>query len=364
MKLKTTSAADGFIMPAEWEAHREIWMLWPERTDNWRNGAKPAQRAFTKVAEAIVKHTPLIVGVSKSQYTNAVHCLPKEARVLEISNDDSWIRDCGATIVKNHKTNEIRGVDWEFNAWGGLVDGLYFPWDQDDLVAQKMTQYYKINRYRTEGFVLEGGSIHVDGKGTLLVTEACLLSKGRNSHLNKKEIEKHLKDYLGVTKIIWLPHGIFNDETNEHVDNFANFAPDNKVIIAWTDDKKDPQYPWCQAAYEILSKETNALGHKLEVIKMQTPNHIYVTKEEAEGVDAVDGTLPRQEGDRQAASYVNYLITNNAIIMPTFNDKVHDENAIKVIKKAYPGFKIETVYAREILLGGGNIHCITQQVPK
>lgn len=363
--LNTTPSQDGFRMPAEWEEHKNIWILWPERTDNWRNGAKPAQEIFVDVIKKISKHTEVILGVNQGQYANAVSHVGdlKNVKVLEISNDDSWIRDCGFTAVKNEK-GEIRAVDWDFNAWGGLVDGLYFPWDKDEQVALKMAQYYGIDRYKTEGFVLEGGSIHVDGKGTVMVTEACLLSEGRNPDMSKEEIEKKLLDYLGAKKVIWLPNGIYNDETNEHVDNFANFAPDNKIVLAWTDDESDPQYAFSKAAYDILSKETSADGKPFEIIKLHTPNHVLVTKEESQGVDAIDGTLPREEGDRQAASYVNYLITNKAIILPQFDDPKHDKNAVEVLKQAYPGYTIETFAGREVVLGGGNVHCITQQVPK
>ncbi len=364
--LNTNPKDDGFIMPPEWAPHSHIWILWPERTDNWRNGAKPAQNAFVEVIKKIAKYTLVIVGVNQTQFANALSHLDKinNVKILEISNDDSWIRDCGFTIVKNPQTQEIRAVDWEFNAWGGLHDGLYFPWDKDADVAIKMAHYHEIDRYKAKDFVLEGGSIHIDEHGTILTTEACLLSKGRNPHLNKKQIEEKLLKYLGAKKVIWLPHGIYNDETNEHVDNFANFAPGNKILLAWTDDENDPQHKWSKEAFEILKNTTNANGDHFEIIKVHTPNHILVTKEESLGVDMVEGTLPRQEGDRQAASYINYLITNKALIVPIFNDQKWDQKALDQLQKAYPGFAIETVYAREIILGGGNIHCIVQQVPK
>ena len=152
---------------------------------------------------------------------NARSMLPGEIRVVELSNNDSWIRDCGPTFVVNDK-GEVRGVDWDFNAWGGLVNGLYFPWDQDDLVAQKVINIEHVDRYKAP-FVLEGGSIHTDGEGTLLTTEECLLDEGRNPELSKEEIEENLKEYLNVEKIIWLKNGVYNDETNGHVDNIVLF---------------------------------------------------------------------------------------------------------------------------------------------
>lgn len=358
--FETSPKKDGFRMPGEFEKHDGCWMIWPERPDNWRLGAKPAQKVFAEVAAAIGKYEPMTVCVSNAQYDNARHMLPEYVRVVEMSTDDSWIRDCGATFVINGE--EVRGVDWSFNAWGGLVDGLYFPWDKDDHVARKMCDIERLDRYRLDDFVLEGGSIHVDGQGTLIVTEECLLSEGRNSHLTKEEIEDVLKEYLNLEKIIWIPYGIYNDETNGHVDNIIHYVAPGKVVLAWTEDKNDPQYEICQKAFEVLNNETDAKGRKLEIVKLMLPANILITKEESEGVDAVDGTLPRNEGDRLAASYANFYIANGAVVLPVFNDP-NDEKAIETLKSVFPDREVVAIYAREILLGGGNIHCITQQQP-
>ena len=258
---------------------------------------------------------------------------------------------------------EVRAIDWEFNSWGGLVDGLYFPWDQDDKIAQKVCEIENVNTYRTDGFILEGGSIHVDGEGTCIVTEECLLSEGRNSHLTKEEIEEKLKEYLNIEKIIWIKNGIYNDETNGHVDNICCFSRPGEMLLAWTDDEQDPQYNISKSAYDLLTNETDAKGRKLKVHKIHIPNPILITKEESEGVDSVDGTLPREEGDRQAASYINFYIANGAIIFPLFNDEKYDKLAEEKLKEVFQDRKVVGVYAREIILGGGNIHCITQQQP-
>lgn len=357
---QTSPKADGFRMPGEFEQHDGCWMIWPERQDNWRLGAKPAQAVFAKVAEAIARFEPMTVCVSQAQYNNARHMLADNIRVVEMSNDDSWIRDCGPTYVVNE--NEVRGIDWTFNAWGGLEDGLYFPWDKDDMVARKVCEISGHDRYRYDDFILEGGSIHVDGEGTLITTEECLLSEGRNSDLTREEIEDVLKESLNLEKIIWLPLGIYNDETNGHVDNIMHYVAPGKVVLAWTEDKNDPQYEICQTAYEILSNETDAKGRKIEVVKLLLPANILITKEESEGVDTVDGTLPRVEGDRLAASYANFYIANGGIIVPIFDDP-NDSKAIETLQSVFPDREIVGIYAREILLGGGNIHCITQQQP-
>ncbi len=360
-RIHSTPKKDGFHMPGEFERHRGAYIIWPERTDNWRLGAKPAQSAFVRVAEAISQFEPVTVCVSAQQYANARHMLPEQVTVVEMSSNDSWVRDCGPTFVTNGK--EIRGVDWEFNAWGGLVDGLYFPWDLDDAAAQKICELEHADSYRTEGFVLEGGSIHTDGEGTLVTTEECLLSKGRNPHLSKEEIEESLKQYLGVEKVIWLKRGIYLDETNGHVDNIFNFVKPGEALLAWTEDKSDPQYEISHECLEILERETDARGRKIRVHKLMLPKNILITEEESGGVDAVDGTLPRKTGDRLAASYINFYTANGGIVYPMFGDP-NDEAARKTLEEVFPGRKAVGVYAREILLGGGNIHCITQQVPE
>lgn len=360
--LQSNPKRDGYRMPGEFEHHEGCWMIWPERADNWRYGAKPAQKVFTEVAIAISEFEPVTMIVSRTQYDNARNMLPEHIRVIEMATDDSWMRDVGATFVVNDETGDVRGVDWAFNSWGGLVDGLYFPWDDDDHVARKMCDIERIDRYRLNNFVLEGGSIHVDGEGTLIVTEECLLSKGRNPSLTKTEIEDILRDYLNLEKIIWLKRGIYLDETNGHVDNICNYVRPGEVVLAWTDNVDDPQYEISKECYDILINETDAKGRKLKVHKLYVPSPVLISKEESEGIDSVDGTLPRIEGDRLSASYANYYTANGGVIIPLFNDP-NDEKALALLKELYPDRKVVGIYAREILLGGGNIHCITQQQP-
>jgi agmatine deiminase len=359
--INSTPAADGFRMPGEFEPHEGCWMIWPERTDNWRLGAKPAEKAFINVAAAISRFEPVTMCVSAKQFDNARNRLPERIRVVEMSSNDSWMRDVGPTFVVNDK-GSLRVVDWDFNAWGGLDGGLYFPWDQDDLVARKVAELAGVDRYKVP-LVMEGGSIHCDGEGTVLTTEECLLNPNRNPHLGRKEIETYLGDYLNVQKVIWLPRGIYNDETDGHVDNICCFIRPGVVLLAWTDDVNDPQYEISREALDVLTATTDAKGRKLEVYKVQLPSPVLISAEECEGVDSVEGTMPREEGDRMAASYVNFYIANGAIIAPLFDDPA-DRPALEKLKEHFPGREVIGIYAREILLGGGNIHCITQQQPK
>ena len=360
-RLQGTPRIDGFRMPGEFEEHRSTYMIWPERPDNWRLGAKPAQKVFAEVATAIAEFEPITVCVSADQFANARQMLPPEVRVVEMSSNDAWGRACGPTFVTNGK--EIRGIEWRFNAWGGLVDGLYFPWDKDDAVAQKICELESADSYRTGGFVLEGGSIHTDGDGTAVVTEECLLSDGRNPNFSKDQIEDMLCNYLNVEKVIWLKRGIYLDETNGHVDNIFSFARPGEALLAWCEDENDPQYEISAENLKILENQTDARGRRIKVHKLVLPTPVLITEEESGGVDSIEGTLPRNEGDRLAASYVNFYLVNGGVIFPMFGDQ-NDERARKTLEKVFPDRRVVGIYAREILLGGGNIHCITQQVPR
>ena len=359
--FETKPREDGFRMPGEFEPHTGTWMIWPERPDNWRLGAKPAQKVFCDVARAISEFEPVTMCVSHNQWRNARHLLPANIRIVEMSSDDSWMRDCGATYITN-SNGLVRGIDWDFNAWGGLHSGLYFPWDKDDMVARKMMDLENIDRYKAP-LVLEGGSIHVDGQGTLITTEECLLNENRNPQFTKSEIENHLADYLNIDQFIWLEKGIYNDETNGHVDNICCFIKPGVVALAWCDDPADPQYDISHDAYERLMAAFDARGRKLEVHKIHIPDPILITEKESLGVDTVEGTLPRQAGDRLAGSYINFYVCNGGIVMPIFNDR-HDQQAIQTLAALFPDRKVTPILAREILLGGGNIHCITQQQPR
>ena len=347
-------------MPGEFEMHSKTWMIWPQRPDNWRMGAKPAQKAFVAVAKAISQFEPLTMAANNDQFSNARQMLPPNIRVVEISNNDAWMRDCGPTFVIDGKGN-VRGIDWIFNAWGGLYNGLYFPWDLDEGVAPKVFEIERVDYYKAP-IVLEGGSIHVDGEGTCITTTECLLSPGRNPDLTQSQIESHLMNYLNVEKVLWIPRGVFHDETTGHVDNIACFLRPGVIALTWTDDKSDPQYEISAEAYDFLMSTTDAHGRRFEIHKIHQPNPILISPEEANGVDAVEGSLPREAGERMAASYVNFYISNGGAIVPTFDDP-HDQDALKTLQRLMPDRKVVGVSAREVLLGGGNIHCITQQQP-
>jgi agmatine deiminase len=358
--LTTTPAADGFRMPAEFERHTGSWMLWPERADNWRRAAVPAQQAFGRVAAAIARFEPVTIGVSRAYFESARRALPETVRLVEMSHDDCWMRDVGPTFVA-HVRGAVRGVHWRFNAWGGLQEGLYSPWDQDELVALKVLEIEGRDRYRAP-LINEGGAVHVDGAGTALVTEECLLNANRNPTLNRAQIEAHLRTYLGVSTIVWLGKGVFNDETDGHIDELACFVRPGVVCLTWTDNRRDPQYRISLDAWERLHDARDARGRGITVHKLVMPGPLVMTAREARGVQVRSGSAPRRAGQRLAASYVNFYVANGGIIMPLL-DPQRDRAAAALLKRLFPRRRVVGIVTREILLGGGNIHCITQQVP-
>lgn len=371
MELKGTPIDHGYYMPPEWEHHSGCWIGWPERPDNWRDHGVHAQCSFANVAAAISRFEPVNVCASPAQWKNARSLLPEQIRVVEMSMNDSWLRDTGPTfVVKNRITDtetpgsRIAGIDWNFNGYGGVDEGCYQDWSLDLFIARKILEIEKLPRF-SHSMILEGGSIHVDGEGTCLTTEECLLNKNRNPGLTKRQIENELKSYLGVKKVVWLPHGLFGDnDTNGHIDNMCCFVRPGVVLLSWTDDESDPQYERSVEALSVLTKATDAKGRKLEIIKLHVPGPLYMTDEEASTLEQDGNAALRVAGMRLAASYVNFYIANGAIIAPRFGDVKWDDEALRVLSLAFPDREIVGVAgAREIVLGGGNIHCITQQQP-
>lgn len=365
MQLFSTPAADGFRMPAEYEPHRGCVMIWPVRPGSWPHGGKAAQQTFTQVARAIAESETvwMLASPADTAAVEAVFAQDANIHVLSIETNDAWARDVGPTCVVNDN-GQVRGVDWQFNAWGGTYDGLYAHWEKDNTAAPAICNALGMDYYDAQHFVLEGGSIHTDGEGTVIATEACLLSPGRNPQMSREQIEAQLKQYLGAEKIVWLPRGIYNDETNEHIDNVCAYVAPAEVVLAWTDDETDPQYPLSKASLDALEAATDAKGRKFTVHKLPIPKHpVCVTEDELSGYEFEEGEDTREAGERLAASYVNFYISNGGIILPQFGDE-HDAEAVRILGELFPTRKVYPIPARTILVGGGNIHCVTQQIPK
>ena len=357
-----------FYMPGEFERQQAAILIFPERPGSWGYGAVPAQRAFAQIINTIAQHETVYVIVSENTRAAAENMLDRSEniRLLDIPTNDAWARDTAPTFVKDNVTGEVRGISWRFNAWGGEYDGLYAHWELDDALAEEFCKQAGFGCISAGDFVLEGGSIHSDGEGTILTTESCLLSGGRNPGMTKTEIERTLCGFLGGEKVIWLPRGIYNDETNEHVDNVCCFIRPAEVVLAWTDDTNDPQYELSAACLEALENCTDAKGRKIAVHKLPIPDiPVRVTEHDLAGYTFEDGEDVREAGERLAASYVNFFFANDIVLLPQFGGEnaESDKRALDIMRGLLPDRKIIPIDAIEIIKGGGNIHCITQQIP-
>ena len=387
--------------PAEYEPHLGTLMIWPERPGSWGKDASGAEDAFTEIISELLKTEQVFLLVSgkalpaaKKKLEEKLSEMPEVApgmlarlSLIEMETDDAWARDVGPTFVLSETEtgsdvpagDAAEGcaedgssrctrlaVNWRFNAWGGEVDGLYASWEKDDAAAKRFAAWLGDPVLDASPFVLEGGSIHTDGEGTLMVTESCLLSAGRNPQMDKAGIEAELKKYLGVEKILWLPRGIWMDETNEHVDNVAAFVGPGEVVLAWTDNKEDPQYELSKQDLEYLSGETDAKGRKLKIHKLPIPDvPVCCRQEDIDNYIFEPGEDEREAGERLAASYVNFYFANGIALVPQFGgvNTESDRRAVRILEALCPDRRVVPVAARSILLGGGNIHCITQQIP-
>ena len=348
MKKMLKPIESNFYMPAEWTPHECCWMQWPHKNLNFSGyEAVPSWShfdfekgmiAWAKVAKAIANFEKVKMIVHPKDIEYAKKLLDGEIEIIKFTNDDAWARDSGAIFLLN-KNGKLGGVDWEFNGWG-----KFKPYDSDNKIAKFMIEHSSA-AYFKNNMVLEGGSVHVDGQGTLITTRQCLLNKNRNPNLSISEIEENLKDYLGVKKIIWLNKGT-DQGTDGHVDNIACFVKTGTVLALACRDKNDTFYEKINENLEILKTSTDSKGKRLNIIELEM---------------SYKRLIPN---DDEPSSYLNFYIANNGIVMPNFDDKKADDNAKNILQSAFPRRKIIAINGIDIAMGGGNVHCITQQQPQ
>ena len=352
-------------MPAEFEPQQAVWLVWHELSE-WRMQGEPAQKVVAELAAAIAGDIPVRLAATTGQVEKARSMVTGSVEMVEITAGTGWIRDDGPTFLIDDDGGR-RGVDWDFNSWGYAGQNRFskniasYLSNDSNEAAQRLLAHEGAGCYRAP-LILEGGSIHSDGLGTILTTEECLLNPDRNPDLDKREIEAYLKTYLGAKKIIWLPFGVYKDVTSGHVDNLCCFVRPSEVLLTWTDDSNDAQYKRSHQALEILEASTDASGAHFTIHKLHQPGPLYVTDEEIasfppwflEDIEWSEGRL--------AGSYVNYILTNRRVIFPLL-DPEYDQAASETLARAFPKREIVGLESREILLHGGDLHCISQQVP-
>lgn len=255
------------------------------------------------------------------------------------------MRDCGPCFLKNPQTNEPAWIKWTYNVYGGKFPNLL----KDNEIMLKLRREINARMFEP-GIVMEGGAFDVNGQGTLITTEQCLLNPNRNPNLNKEEIEKYLRDYLGVSKIIWLKKGLVGDHTDGHIDDVAKFVSENKIVCSWEADATDGNYKILEENYQALLKAADQNGKPFEVIKLPMAHMTYADDK------------PFEKGGKAPASYTNFYIGNETILAPTYNDP-NDAKALEILQSCFPDRKVAPIDCSDIIYGGGAIHCMTQQQP-
>ncbi|MFD7915914.1 agmatine/peptidylarginine deiminase [Streptomyces sp. NPDC059752] len=328
-----------FRMPAEWSQHDGCLMAWPTREELWGSVLTEVKEEYANVARAIAAFEPVTMVAPPGFGEDARTLCGDGVTVIELPLDDSWFRDSAPLFVLDGNGNRA-GVDFRFNAWGRK----HHPFDADDRISGLLLDHLGVDRIPS-GMILEGGAITVDGEGTLITTEQCLLHPNRNPGMTRDQIEAELKARLGVTKVIWLPYGgLLDTETDGHVDGVCAFAAPGTVVISLPSDPDHPDHARMRANRAVLEATTDARGRRLEIIEV--PQTAFA--------DLADGEIE--------VSYLNYYVANGGVVVPVAGVP-QDEEALAVIATAYPGRKVVGVRALAIAFGGGGVHCITQQIP-
>lgn len=332
-----------YTMPPEWGKHERTFISWPVQDSMcFPDSHESVCQGYAEIITAISEFEPITVVVNPDELEQVKRLVSgPNVTLLPIEHSDAWLRDNGPTFVVNSE-GALAGVNWGFNAWGGK----YSPWDLDDKVAPQILEHLQVTRLDAP-LVMEGGSIHTDGEGTLITTEECLLNTNRNPSLGRGDIEEYVRKYTGTESIIWLKRGLSGDETDGHVDNIACFAAPGKVIIQVCEDPQDENFEITQENLRILENASDAKGRKLEIIKIQQPPQA------------------EHEGSRLTLSYLNFYFVNGGIILPVFGGTAveTDKLAEEVLAGLYPDRRIRTVNGMAVITEGGNVHCTTQQMP-
>ncbi len=338
----------GYHMPAEWEPHRGTWLSWPHRESSWPGKFTSVPGIFAQMVSVLAAHEEVHINVADEEMEAGARALIRTYNVPTNQvffhrnpTNDAWCRDHGPIFVqRSHQgRREEAIVDWGYNAWGGK----YPPFDLDDVIPTRVGEEFGLPVFHP-GIVMEGGSLDVNGRGSLLTTEACLLHPNRNPHLERAEIERYLRDYLGVGNILWLGDGIVGDDTDGHIDDLTRFVGPNSVVTVVEDDPEDENYKPLQENLRRLSRMRDERGDELRIVPLPMPRPIF------------------QEGQRLPASYANFYIANHVVLVPTY-DAERDVLALRTLQEVFPERRVVGIDCTDLLWGLGAFHCVSQQWP-
>lgn len=345
--IAATPASLGYSMPAEWTRHRATWLAWPHNLETWPSHLEKVREVWVQMICALSPHEQvnlLVNDVATEQdvlrHLQSTKADLQNVTLMRIPTVDVWMRDYGPTFVtRSGPSAPLAFNDWIFNGWGGK----YKAYEGDERVAREIASLLKVPVF-DHRFVLEGGSIEVNGAGACLTTEQCLLNPNRNPQMSRTEIERCLKDSLGVNQIIWLGEGIVGDDTDGHVDDLARFVNPTTVACIVETDSNDANYVFLHDNYERLTSATNQSGAKLNIVTLPCPAPVYF------------------EGARLPASYANFYIGNGIVLVPVFGD-CHDQQALGILQECFPNRRVIGLRCNEVVAGLGALHCVTQQEP-
>ena len=338
-------AAAGYRMPAEWEPHEATWLSWPRREGISFPGAyDDVIPVFVRMIDALRESEPVRINVTGEQQELEIRELLREidsshVEYFHIPTNEPWCRDHGPIFVTRPDAPRLAIIDWDYNAWGEK----YPPFDLDEIVPTRIAKHFGLPVYYP-GLVMEGGSIEPNGAGSLLTTTSCLLNPNRNPSKSKVEIEQALRDYLGVTNILWLGDGIEGDDTDGHIDDISRFVGRTIVLAAVEENAKDPNFEPLQQNLALLGSMKAEDGTPLEIRTIPMPPRL------------------EREGQRLPASYANFYIGNKVVLLPAFNSP-KDQDAWNILQRCFPKRRIVQIDCRDLVWGLGAFHCLTQQQP-
>ncbi|KPM49888.1 agmatine deiminase family protein [Jiulongibacter sediminis] len=342
-----TPNEEGYFFPAEWHPHRATWLSFPHNIDTWEDRLPRVYEAYFKFIAELASEETVCISSGNDKTKSVIELglnqrgIPTQnIQLFDFKTNDSWCRDHGPSFVINPSLGEKAIVNWGYNAWGGK----YPPFDADDAIPSNVAKTLNLKLYEP-GIIMEGGSIEVNGDGTLMTSKSCLLNKNRNPHLSQKQIEEKLKLYYNVEQILWLEEGIVGDDTDGHVDDMTRFINSDTVLTALETDRLDDNYSPLRENLELLKKIKLAGGTKINIETLPMPDPVL------------------DSGLRLPASYANFYILNNKVIVPTYRCKKDDE-ALKIIEGCFPDRKIVGIDSTDIIWGLGSFHCLSQQEPE
>lgn len=338
-------------MPPEWSCQEAVWLSWPVPDPRHWGGAKhdAMQAKFAEIAAAITQFETVRINAAGADHAGIIaacqraKAVPERVECYDHPHNDVWCRDHGPIFVKHRQTGEVAVTDWEFNAWGGKFP----PWDLDNAVPGRIAQALG-KRSFTGGMILEGGAIEINGYGQLLTTEAVLLNPNRNPHLSRQDIERHLCEGLGATEIFWLPQGIEGDDTDGHIDDLARFVDDHTIIACTAHAQESANRKVLADNLARLKTFLRPDGRPFEVVEISLP-------------DACE--VPGWRLPVLPASYVNFLIVNGGVLVPTFRQSRRDDHALGLLRELFPGRSVVGIDSLDLVEEGGTLHCISQQQP-